>query len=50
MEQLTEYWRKPHYWDPHDLYCSPNIIQVMKFKKYEMCQAFEYYGEKSEGK
>ena len=46
MEQLTGDWRAPHYWDPHDLYCSPNITQVMKFKKNEMCQAFEFYGEK----
>jgi hypothetical protein len=43
-EQLTGDWRELHYWEPHDLYCSQNIIQVMKFKKNEMCQAFGFYG------
>jgi hypothetical protein len=46
MEQLTGDWRKPDYWDPHDLYCSPNIIQVLKFKRNEICRAFDFYGKK----
>jgi hypothetical protein len=43
-EHLTGDWRKLHNEELHDLYCSPNIIQVMKFKKNEMCRTFEFYG------
>ena len=29
-DELTEEWRKLHYEELNDLYCSPNIIQVIK--------------------
>ena len=35
-EQVTGYWRKLHIEALHDLYCSPNTVQLMKFKKNEM--------------
>jgi len=29
-DEVTGEWRRLHNEEPHDLYCSPNIIQVIK--------------------
>jgi hypothetical protein len=29
-DKLTGKWRKPHNEELHDLYCSPNIVRVIK--------------------
>jgi hypothetical protein len=32
-EEVTGDWRKLHNWELHALYCSPNIISVIKLRK-----------------
>jgi hypothetical protein len=32
-EEVTEYWRKPHNEELHDLYFSRNIIRVIKSRR-----------------
>ena len=43
-EQVTGDWRKLQNEELHALYCSPNTLQVTKFKKDEMRRAFGLYG------
>jgi hypothetical protein len=43
-EKVTGDWRKLQNEELHDLYCLPNTLQVMKFKKDEMCRAIGLYG------
>jgi hypothetical protein len=45
-EQVTGDWRKLQNEELHDLFCSPNTLQVTKFKKDEMCRAFGLYRDK----
>ena len=45
-EQVTEDWRKLYIEELHDLYCSPNTVHLMKFKKDEMAGLSAYMGEK----
>ena len=42
-DEVTEEWRKLHHEELNDLYCSPNIVRVLKSRKKEMggaCSAF----------
>jgi hypothetical protein len=32
-EEVTEEWRKLHNEELHDLYCSPNIVRVLKSRR-----------------
>jgi hypothetical protein len=43
-EKVTGDWRKLQNEELHDLYCLPNTLQVMKFKKDDMCGAIGLYG------
>jgi hypothetical protein len=43
---VTGDWKKLHIEELHDLYCSPNTVQWMKFKKDEMAGLLAYMGEK----
>jgi len=33
MDEQTAEWRKPHHEELNDLYCSPNIIRVIKLRR-----------------
>jgi len=41
---VTEEWRKLHNDELNDLYCSPNIVRVIKIEKNEMGGACSAYG------
>ena len=41
---MTEEWRKLHNDELNDLYCSPNIVRVIKIEKNEMGGACSAYG------
>jgi hypothetical protein len=53
-------WRKQHSEEPHNLYCSPNVIRMIKSRRirgtgYVTCRgvmrrAYRVLGEKPEGK
>jgi hypothetical protein len=38
--EVTGEWRKLHKEEPNDLYCSPNIVRVIKIDKNEMGGAY----------
>jgi hypothetical protein len=44
-EQVTGDWRRLHIEELHDLYCSPNTLQLMKFKKDELAGLSTHGGE-----
>jgi len=43
-DEVTGDWRKLHNEELSDLYCSPNIVRVIKSKKNEMGGACSAYG------
>ena len=45
-DEVTRKWRKLHKEELNDLYCSPNIVRVIKFEKNEMGGACSAYGDK----
>jgi len=46
MDEITKEWRKLHNEKFNDLYCSPNIVQVIKSRKSEMGGHVACMGEK----
>ena len=34
-DEVTGEWRKLHNEELHDLYCSPNIVRVIKLRRWE---------------
>jgi hypothetical protein len=45
-EQVTGDWQKLHNDKLHDLYFSPDTVELMKFKKDEIAGLSAYMGEK----
>ena len=45
-EEVTGEWRNLHNEELNDLYCSPNIVRVIKLRKNEMGGACSTYGKK----
>jgi hypothetical protein len=45
-EKVTREWRKLYNEELNDLYCSPNIIRVIKMEKNEIGRACSAYLEK----
>ena len=45
-DEVTEEWRKLHNEELNDLYCSPNIVRVIKIEKNEMGKECSTYGER----
>jgi hypothetical protein len=44
VDDLKGAWRKLHNEEPNGLYCSPNIVRVIKSKKNELEGACSVYG------
>jgi len=42
--EVTEEWRKLHTEELSDLYCSPNIVRVIKIENNEMGGSCSTYG------
>jgi len=45
MDEVTGEWRKLHNEELNNLYCSPNIVRLIKKEKNEMGGACSAYGE-----
>jgi len=43
-DEVTEEWRRMRNEELNDLYCSPNIVRVIKIEKNEMGWACGAYG------
>jgi len=44
--EVTEEWRKLHKEEFHDLYCSPNIVRVMKSRRRRWVGQLAHVGER----
>ena len=44
-DEVTGEWRKQHNEELNDLYCSPNIVRVIKIEKNEMGRACSTCGD-----
>jgi len=45
-DDITKEWRKLHNEEPNDLYCSPNIVRVIKSRKMRWAGHVACMGEK----
>jgi len=43
-DEVRQEWRQPHNEKPDDLYCSPNIIQVIKSRRVKLAEHVERMG------
>jgi hypothetical protein len=44
-DEVTREWRKLHNEELHNLYCSPNIVRVIKSKRMRWAGHVAYMGE-----
>ena len=45
-DEVTEEWRKVHHEELNDLYCSPNIVRVLKSRKKRWAGHVAHLGER----
>ena len=45
-DEVTEEWRKAHHEELNDLYCSPNIVRVLKSRKKRWAGHVAHLGER----
>ena len=45
-DEVTGVWKKQHYEELNDLYCSPNIVRVIKSRRMEWAGHVAHMGER----